>query len=159
MQWVACSPGVRDEGAAIRGEGRIRGGGALRRGIPGNAEAGFTQSATSLLQGLRRSPQTRSEPPSNALGQEHTPRPESSTAAKSVSHPRRRRVMRARLWLREGGRQHGFYTQGSGQSPSQSQPRDPRWFVEPPALISRERRRFTVELGWGRIRQVGPCAQ
>jgi hypothetical protein len=41
MQWVACSPGVRDEGAAIRGEGRIRGGGALRRGIPGNAEAGF----------------------------------------------------------------------------------------------------------------------
>jgi hypothetical protein len=58
-----------------------------------------------------------------------------------------------------GGRQHGFYTQGSGQSPSQSQPRDPRWFVEPPALISRERRRFTVELGWGRIRQVGPCSQ
>jgi hypothetical protein len=26
--------GVRDEGAAIRGEGRIRGGGSLRRGIP-----------------------------------------------------------------------------------------------------------------------------
>ena len=52
-----------------------------------------------------------------------------------------------------GGRQHRFYTQGSGQSPSQSQPRDPRWFVEPPALIPRERRRFTVdvELGWGRI--------
>jgi hypothetical protein len=55
--------GVGDEGAAIRGEGWIRGGGALWLGIPGNAEAGFTQSVTALHQGLRRSPQTRIEPP------------------------------------------------------------------------------------------------
>jgi hypothetical protein len=54
------------------------------------------------------------------------------------------------------GGQHGFYTQGSGQSPSQSKLRDPRWFVEPPALIPRERWRFTVELGWGRIWKRGP---
>jgi hypothetical protein len=40
--------GVGDEGATIRGEGRIRGGGALRLGIPGNAEAGFTLSVTAL---------------------------------------------------------------------------------------------------------------
>jgi hypothetical protein len=55
--------GVGDEGAAIRGEVRIRGGGALRLGIPGNVEADFTQSVTALHQGLRRSPQTRIEPP------------------------------------------------------------------------------------------------
>jgi hypothetical protein len=54
------------------------------------------------------------------------------------------------------GGQHGFYTQGSGQSPSQSKLRDPRWFVEPPALIPHERWMFTVELGGEGSESEGP---
>jgi hypothetical protein len=50
---------------------------------------------------------------------------------------------------------HEFYTQGSGQSPTQSQPRDPRCFVEPPArfpalaawLALTVKRSITEEIG------------